>query len=92
MSKKGKTKDLTDFLGLITKVTPNKYNKVVIETSKGKRYFSDLTFFQNIHCYPKEGEWNNVSIDPNGKNLIWSSKFQVKIDQIVENSFKTEDF
>jgi hypothetical protein len=87
MSKKEKPLDL---LGSITKVTTNKYNKVVIETSLGKRYYSDLTFFQNIHCYPTNDEWNNVSIDRNGEGLIWSSKFQVKINQVIEQAYQTE--
>lgn len=89
MSKKGKTESL-DHLGSILKITPNKYNKIVIETSVGKRYFCDLTFFQNIHCYPKIEEWNNVTIDRNGKDLIWSSQFKVKIDQVIDHAYKTE--
>lgn len=89
MNKKSKNEPVNLF-GFITKVTTNKYNKVVIETSLGKRYYSDLTFFQNIHCYPTSDEWNNVSIDRNGEGLIWSSKFQVKINQVIEQAYQTE--
>lgn len=89
MNKKGKSDPLKLF-GTITKVTPNKYNKIIIETSLGKRYFSDLTFFQNIHCYPKMDEWNNVTIDKSGLDLIWPGKFRVSLGQIIDHSFKVD--
>ena len=84
-------KNQEENFGTIKKVTPNKYNKIVIETSLGKRYFADLTFFQNIHCYPKLEEWDNVSIDYQGKDLIWSSKLKINIKQVIDHSFKTEN-
>ncbi len=88
MSKKEKPVDL---FGSITKVITNKYNKVVIETSLGKRYFSDLSFFQKVHCYPIIEEWKNVSIDSYGLDLIWSSRFEVHITQIIDHAYKIEE-
>jgi hypothetical protein len=77
--------------GLITKATPLKFNKIIIETSLGKRYYSDLTFFQKVHCYPTTEEWKNVSIDSYGLDLIWSTRFEINITQVIDHSYKVEN-
>jgi hypothetical protein len=77
-------------MNVIKKVTPLKYNKIMIETSLGKKYNSDLSFFNKVHCYPTEADWKNVSIDKSGTDLIWSTKFKIKLIQIIEHAFKIE--
>ena len=76
---------------LISKVTPLKYNKISLETSLGRRYSSDLSFFQKVHCYPKIVDWEKVSIDKDSLGLSWSSKFKVTLSQIKDSAFKVED-
>ena len=77
-------------MNLIKKVTPLKYNKIMIETSLGKKYSSDLSFFNKVHCYPTEADWKNVSIDKSGLDLIWSTKFKINLTQIIEHAFMIE--
>ena len=78
-------------MNLIKKVSPLKYNKIMIETSLGKKYSSDLSFFNKVHCYPTEADWKNVSIDKSGLDLIWSTKFKINLTQIIEHAFKIEN-
>lgn len=89
MNKKGNP--IASPIGLIKKATPLKYNKIMIESSLGKKYYSDLTFFQKVHCYPSEMDWKNVSIDKSGLVLTWPTKFEIKITQIIEHAFKIEN-
>ena len=77
-------------MNLIKKVSPLKYNKIMIETSLGKKYSSDLSFFTKVHCYPAEADWKNVSIDKSGLDLIWSTKFKINLTQIIEHAFMIE--
>lgn len=60
------------------------YKKITIETSEGYRYTADLSSFQKVFCFPKNlKEWKQVSIDTDGLSLIWSSRFEVHVDQIL---------
>jgi hypothetical protein len=79
-------------LGLITAVKTPAQNRVVIDTSKNKRYHADLTSMASVHCFPKtEKEWAMVSIDPDGLALIWSSRFEVHLDQVIGLAKRVED-
>lgn len=74
----------------ITKVAPLEYGRVVIETSANKRYFSDLNDLNKVHCYPPKDQWDSVSIDQDAIDLIWSTRFEVHIHQVIDRAYKTE--
>ncbi len=77
---------------VILKVATPEYKKVVIEASNGKRYFSDLTYLSNVYCFPKTTEdWSKVTQDSGGYALVWVSRFEAHIDQIIGLATKTED-
>ena len=82
---------MRDLMNLIKKVSPLKYNKIMIETSLGKKYSSDLSFFNKVHCYPTETDWKDVSIDKSGLELIWSTKFKINLTQIIDHAFQIEN-
>ena len=76
---------------VILKVETPEYKKVVIETSDGQRYFSDLKALSSVYCYPKtKPDWDKVSADSYGRALIWSSRFEAHIDQVIGLSYKSE--
>jgi hypothetical protein len=67
------------------------FGKVIVEASDGTRYHADLQKFSSVHCYPKtEDEWRTVSIDSYGLALIWTTRFEVHMDQVVALAFKKE--
>jgi hypothetical protein len=69
---------------LIARVETPEYGRVVIEASDGKRYYADLSSFSPVFCYPKSREdWQAVSIDGWGLALVWTSRFEVHVDQII---------
>lgn len=69
---------------VIVKVSTPKYPNVVIETSDGFRYEADLSHFSEVYCFPKnEAEWSKVSIDSHGVDLVWASRFEVHVDQVI---------
>ena len=71
--------------------TPD-YGKIIIETSDNKRYHADLKNFANILCFPKDKDaWSKVSIDSYGLGLIWTSRFEVHVDQVIGLAIKVED-
>ena len=43
---------------------------------------TDLSKFETVYCFPNPDQWNEVSIDSYGRELIWSSRFEVHIDQV----------
>jgi hypothetical protein len=75
---------------IIKKVIPLEYNKLIIETNEGERYFSDISFFQKVFCYPKTEDWAKVSIDSYGLDLIWPTRFEIHITQVIDSSYRTE--
>ncbi len=76
---------------VILKVSTPEFKKVVIEASDGKRYFSDLSSFSGVFCFPaNSGDWNKVSIDSYGLGLIWASRFEVHVDQVIALVSKSE--
>jgi hypothetical protein len=55
-----------------------------IDASDGNRYEADLSSFAAVYCFPRDPDaWSRVSIDSHGLGLIWASRFEVHVDQIV---------
>lgn len=77
---------------VILKVQTPEYREVIVEASNGKRYYSDLSSLSAVYCFPKsEADWRDVSIDGEGLSLIWSSRFEVHIDQVIGLATRVED-
>ena len=75
---------------IINVLTPD-YQKIVVEASNGLRYFSDLSKLSAVYCFPKnKTEWDLVSADSYGTALIWTSRFEVHMDQVIGLAYKTE--
>ena len=68
---------------LIINVRALDYHSVELETNQGNCYRCDLSRFQSVYCYPKKEQWNKVSIDSYGLDLVWPSRFEVHIDQAL---------
>ncbi len=76
---------------VILKVETPEYKKVTIEASDGLRYYSDLSALSQVYCFPKsKEEWAQVSVDGHGRSLIWTSRFEAHVDQIMGLAFKKE--
>ncbi len=76
---------------LIISVSTPEYQKVIIETSDGLRYFSDLSSMSKVYCFPKsKSEWDKVSPDSHGLALVWVTRFEVHVDQVIGLAYKTE--
>src|SRR5579859_5400181 len=76
---------------VIVKFETPTYGVVVIETSNRLRYHSDLNSLSETYCYPKNLEqWKKASIDSFGLALVWQSRFEAHIDQIIGLASKTE--
>ena len=77
---------------IILKVSATEYKKVIVDASNGKRYYADLSYLYKVFCFPKsEEEWKMVSQDSSGFALIWSSRFEAHIDQVIGLATKVED-
>jgi hypothetical protein len=69
---------------IIINVIPQKLPNIAVETNEGKIYYSDLSSFEKVYCFPKnQEEWEKVFPDSYGLGLIWSSRFEIHIDQII---------
>jgi hypothetical protein len=69
---------------VILKVITPEYGRVVIEASDGNRYYSSLSALDQVYCYPQTmDDWQRVAIDSYGLGLIWTSRFEVHVDQIL---------
>jgi hypothetical protein len=70
---------------LIVSVSPPAYGRVIVETSDGLRHHADLApVFSTVHCYPKDaGSWATVTPDAAGLALVWPSRFEVHVDQVL---------
>ena len=75
---------------VIKSVSTPEYKKVIIETNN-KRYSADLGDFLKVYCFPSEEEWPKVSIDSRGIDLVWPSRFEVHVDQVIDRAYKVED-
>ena len=77
---------------LIVSIEPLEYCRVQILTSDGQFVTADLSRFKTVHCFPKtEKDWKLVSVDSSGLDLIWSSRFEVHVDQVLDNSILVEN-
>ena len=77
---------------VIRDVQAPEYGKVIVEASDGKRYFADLTSLSKVYCFPKDAvAWSKVSIDSYGLAIIWASRFEVHVDQVIGLATKIED-
>ncbi len=82
-------------MGSTTPVVVNawapEYGKVVVEGSDGVRYHADLSPLSAVYCYPQnEAAWQKVSVDSYGLALVWTTRFEVHMDQIVGLALKKE--
>jgi hypothetical protein len=69
---------------VILKVMTPEYGRVVIEASDGLRYHADLSSLARVYCYPQsKADWDRVAIDSYGLALVWASRFEVHVDQVV---------
>jgi hypothetical protein len=76
---------------VILKVTTPSYGRVAIEASDGVRYHADLSSFRSVYCYPTTAEeWARVTIDSYGLALIWTTRFEVHVDQVLTLADKKE--
>ena len=58
-------------------------------TSKNILFF--LSLLKNVYCYPKTNEeWKKINIDSYGLGLMWSSRFEVHVDQVIALASKVE--
>ena len=90
-SHEGKGTAMDSSIELIKNVRPLDYNKLAIETTAGKRYYSDLSFFRKVFCYPSEKDWKKVSIDSYGLDLVWSSRFEIHVTQVIDSAYQVEE-
>jgi hypothetical protein len=76
---------------LIRSVTTPAYGWVSIAASDGNRYEADLTSFSPVYCFPRDaGEWSRVSVDAYGLALVWPSRFEVHVDQVIGLATRVE--
>jgi len=75
---------------IILKVQALEYNKLSVILNDNKIYYCDLSFFSKVFCYPKQNEWSKVSIDSHGLDLIWPSRFEVHVDQLIHEAYLVE--
>ena len=73
-----------DTTPIIKKFSTPEYKRVVIETSEDIRYETDLSLLSNVYCFPIDDcAWKKCSLDNYGLALIWASRFEVHVDQII---------
>ena len=76
---------------LIRSVATPVYPRVSIDASDGNRYEADLSPLSTVYCFPRDAaEWSRVSIDSYGLALVWASRFEVHIDQIIGLATRVE--
>jgi len=76
---------------LIIRVETPSYGRVVIEASDAKRYHANLSSLARVYCYPKSDEaWSQVAVDAHGLALVWTTRFEVHVDQVLALSERVE--
>jgi hypothetical protein len=76
---------------LIVSVSTPAYARVAIEASDGRRYEADLSTFSVVHCFPRtEEEWEAVAPDTAGIALVWTTRFEVHVDEVVALAHRVE--
>ncbi len=69
---------------IIKKIFFPAYKKIAIETKDGSRFEADLSLFEKVYCFPKNfSKWKKAWIDGYGLGVIWESRFEVHVDQII---------
>ncbi|MBI1860972.1 MAG: hypothetical protein HYR96_08645 [Deltaproteobacteria bacterium] len=75
----------------ITSVATPEFAKLIVESSDGARYHSDLSALKSVRNFPKDSrEWGRVKIDSYGISLVWSSQLQLNLAQIIARSTKED--
>jgi hypothetical protein len=76
---------------LIRSVSTPEYGRICIDASDGNCYHADLSSFSSVYRYPRDLEaWSQVSIDSYGLGLLWASRFEVHVDQILGMADRVE--
>ncbi|MBN1609385.1 MAG: hypothetical protein JW940_22330 [Polyangiaceae bacterium] len=76
---------------LIQRVTTPGYGRVAIDASDGWTYLADLRWFEAVYCFPRtESAWHEVAPDSSGYALIWTSRFEVHVDQVMALATRVE--
>jgi hypothetical protein len=76
---------------VILRVGTPEYACVVVETSDGMRYETDLGSFAPVYCFPRTLEgWGAVTQDASGLALVWASRFEVHVDQVIALARRAE--
>lgn len=76
---------------VILRVEAPSYGRVVVEASDGVRYHANLSSLSPVYCYPRDAAaWRQVSPDSYGLGLIWASRFEVHVDQVIGLAERTE--
>jgi Protein of unknown function (DUF2442) len=71
---------------LIVSVSALPNFQVEVQLSDGQTVQADLSRFKTVFCFPKsDAEWQKVSVDSHGLDLIWASRFEVHVDQLLAN-------
>lgn len=76
---------------VIQKLTTPGYRQIVIEASDGIRYYTDLSPLESVYCFPRtQADWEQVAVDSHGLALVWTTRFEVHVDQIVGLAHRRE--
>ena len=71
---------------LIVSVSALQNFQVEVQLSDGRVVRADLSRFKSVYCFPKlDADWQKVSVDSHGLDLIWASRFEVHVDQVLSN-------
>ena len=76
---------------IIRQVSAVDYKRVKLTLTDGTVVFSDLSEFADVYCFPREEEWKNVSVDSYGRGIVWSSRFELHIDQVLACTISRDD-
>ena len=76
---------------LILRVHTSGYGMVAIDASVRLTYHADLRSFEPVCCFPRtESAWRAVAPDSSGYALIWTSRFEVHVDQVIALATRVE--
>ena len=77
---------------LVVSVATPGYGQVVVEASDGRRYHADLSSLSAVYCFPKTPEeWDRVAPDADRLALVWTTRFEVHIDQVQGLAHRVEE-
>ena len=66
------------------------YKKIRVVLTDGTVLFADLSEFNDVYCFPSKEDWKNLSVDSYGRGIVWVSRFEVHIDQVLACTFSVE--